>query len=307
MNLIIEINNQKFNGDFSQFRDKILNEKDFIENVSVKNNGGFNKEVFGLICLIENFKYEQNNLYVEKGFDYYVIKTNNQTFDTRTCFDYDYFDNHNCNFEEILKISSLIPLLNLRPLKSKEIYLCPFNNGNEDWVFLRKSFGNFSKFHYLTFNKNLIVFGESIENLEKIVFLSPQNPIFPQNCRKFCFYNNFTIFDKFNSNYINCKISRNRVENSVLIINRKRIEINYYGTIFFQNLAENEKYNLLNIFLENIKRIYPLVDWETAFDRQENEVENFNNVVNSVRTFLETSNIQKFENSLKDIKDNFNF
>ena len=307
MNLIIEINNQKFNGDFSQFRDKILNEKDFIENVSVKNNGIFNKELFGLICLIENFKYEQNNLYVEKGFDYYVIKTNNQTFDTRTCFDYDYFDNNNCNFEEILKISSLIPLLNLRILKRKEIYLCPFNSVNEDWVFLRKSFCNFSKFHYLTFNKNLIVFGESIENLEKIVFLSPQNPIFPQDCSKFRFSNHFTIFDKFNSNYINCKISRNREENSVLIINRKRIEINSYGTIFFQNLAENEKYNLLNIFLENIKRIYPLVDWETSFDRQENEVENFNNVVNSVRTFLETSNIQKFENSLKDIKDNFNF
>ena len=304
MNLIIEINTKKFNGDFSQFKDKILNKKDFIDNVSVKNNGIFDKELFGLICLIENFKYEQNNLYVEKGFDYYVIKTNNQTFDTRTCFDYDYFDTNTCNFEEILKISSLIPLLNLRPLKSKEIYIWPFNNANEDWVFLRKSFCNHSRFDYLTVNKNLIVFGA---RLGKIVFLSPQNPIFPQNCRKFRFSNHFTIFDKFSSNYINCKISRKWEENSVLIINRKKIEINSFGTIFFPNLATNEKYTLLNIFLENIKRIYPLVDWETSFDRQEIEVENFNNVVNSVRNFLETSNIQKFENSLKNIQDNFNF
>lgn len=302
MNLEIKINNKKFGGDFSQFKDKILNEKDFIENVSVKNNGAFNKELFGLICLIENFKYEQNNLYVEKGFDYYVIKTNNQTFDTRTCFDYDYFDTNTCNFEEILKISSLIPLLNLRPLKSKEIYLLDFNKGNEDWVFIRKSFCNFTRFDYLTFNKNLIVFGG---RLGKIVFLSPQNPIFPQNCRKFRFNNYFTILDKFNNNYIKCEISMKWEENTVLNINRKRIEINSYGTIFFQNLTTNEKYNLLNIFLENAKRIYPLVDWESSFEKK--ELENFNNVVNSVRTFLETSHIQKFENSLKNINDNFNF
>lgn len=303
MNLIIEINNKKFEGDFSQFKDKILNEKDFIENVSVKNNGVFNKELFGLICLIENFKYEQNNLYVEKGFDYYVIKTNNQTFDTRTCFDYDYFDTNACNFEEILKISSLIPLLNLRPLKSKEIYIWPFNDANEDWVFLRKSFCNHSRFDYLTVNKNLIVLGARL--LEKIVFLSPQNPIFPQNCRKFRFNNYFTILDKFNNNHIKCEISMKWEENSILIINGKRIEINSYGTIFFPNLTTNEKYNLLNIFLDNVKRIYPLVDWESSFEKR--EIEKFNNVVNKVRSFLETSHIQKFENSLKDIKDNFNF
>ena len=94
-------------------------------------------------------------------------------------------------------------------------------------------------------------------------------------------------------------------ENSILIINGKRIEINSYGTIFFPNLTTNEKYNLLNIFLDNVKRIYPLVDWESSFEKR--EIEKFNNVVNKVRSFLETSHIQKFENSLKDIKDNFNF
>lgn len=293
MNLEIKINDKKFNGDFSQFKDKILKEKEFINNLSVKNNGFFNKELFALICLIENFSYEQNNLYVEKGFDYYVIKTNNQIFDTRTCFDYDYFDTNDCNFEEILKIYSLIDLLNLRPLKSKEIYLWSFNKGNEDWVFIRKSFCEFTKFDYLTFNKNLIVFGE---RLGKIVFLSPQNPIFPQNCRKFRFSNSFTMLDKFNNNYINCKISMKWEENSVLNINGKKIEVNSYGTIFFPNLTTNEKYNLLNIFNENVKRIYPLVYWESSFEKK--EIENFNNVVNSVRKFLET-----YRNSL----DIFNF
>lgn len=304
MNLEIKINNKKFNGDFSQFKDKILNEKDFIDSVSVKNNEVFNKELFGLICLIENFSYEQNNLYVEKGFDYYVIKTNNQIFDTRTCFNYDYFDNNDCNFEEILKISSLIPLLNLRPLKRKEIYLWPFNKGNEDWVFICKSFCNSTIFDYLTVNKNLIVLGGGAR-LGKVVFLLPQNPIFPQDCTKFRFNNHFTILDKFNNNHIKCEIAMKWEENSILIINGKRIEINSYGTIFFPNLTTNEKYNLLNIFLDNVKRIYPLVDWESSFEKR--EIEKFNNVVNKVRTFLETSNIQKFENSLKDIKDNFNF
>ena len=94
-------------------------------------------------------------------------------------------------------------------------------------------------------------------------------------------------------------------ENSILIINGKRIEINSYGTIFFPNLPTKEKYILLNIFIENIKRIYPLVDWESSFEKR--EIENFNNVVNKVKSFLQTSSIQKFENSLKDIKDNFNF